>query len=81
MRGQIAGQGAPRGRCSYSKAAFPCPYRELRQGRIKDGLDQHNRIAILIDGDYAQHSKVRVIVNELSVHGHMAIMRLSVGRN
>lgn len=41
---------------------------------MKD-LDEHKKIAVLIDADNAQHSKVQSILNELSAHGHIVIKR------
>lgn len=41
---------------------------------MKD-LDDHKKIAVLIDADNAQYSKIRAIVDEISAHGHVAIKR------
>ena len=41
---------------------------------MKD-LDEHKKIAVLIDADNAQHSKLQAILNELSAHGHIVIKR------
>lgn len=41
---------------------------------MKD-LDDHKKIAILIDADNAQHSKVKAILDEISAHGHIVIKR------
>ncbi len=41
---------------------------------MKD-LDDHKKIAVLIDADNAQHSKVKAILDEISAHGHVAIKR------
>ncbi len=41
---------------------------------MKD-LDEHKKIAVLIDADNAQHSKIQSILNELSAHGHIVIKR------
>jgi uncharacterized protein (TIGR00288 family) len=41
---------------------------------MKD-LETHKKIAVLIDSDNAQHSKVQAILDEISVHGHIVIKR------
>ncbi len=41
---------------------------------MKD-LDEHKKIAVLIDADNAQHSKVKAILEEISAHGHVVIKR------
>ena len=41
---------------------------------MKD-LDEHKKIAVLIDADNAQHPKIQSILNELSAHGHIVIKR------
>ncbi|WP_045405023.1 NYN domain-containing protein [Vibrio jasicida] len=41
---------------------------------MKD-LDEHKKIAVLIDADNTQHSKLHMILDEISAHGHMAIKR------
>ena len=41
---------------------------------MKD-LDDHKKIAVLIDADNAQHSKIKLIIDELSSHGHIAVKR------
>lgn len=41
---------------------------------MKD-IDSQKKIAVLIDADNAQHSKVKVILDELSAHGHIVIKR------
>lgn len=41
---------------------------------MKD-LDEHKKIAVLIDADNTQHSKLELILDEISVHGHMVIKR------
>lgn len=41
---------------------------------MKD-LDDHKKIAVLIDADNAQYSKVKAIVDEISAHGHIVIKR------
>jgi uncharacterized protein (TIGR00288 family) len=41
---------------------------------MKD-LDTQKKIAVLIDADNAQHSKLKFILDELSAHGHIAIKR------
>ncbi len=38
-------------------------------------LDEHKKIAVLIDADNAQHSKIKLILDELSSHGHIVIKR------
>ncbi|UTW04240.1 NYN domain-containing protein [Amphritea atlantica] len=41
---------------------------------MKD-LDDHKKIAVLIDADNAQYSKVKAILDEISAHGHIVIKR------
>ncbi|WP_428242672.1 NYN domain-containing protein [Gynuella sp.] len=41
---------------------------------MKD-LDSHKKIAVLIDADNAQLSKIGAILSELSAHGHIVIKR------
>lgn len=41
---------------------------------MKD-LDGHKKIAILIDADNAQYSKIKLILDEISAHGHIVIKR------
>ena len=41
---------------------------------MKD-LDDHKKIAVLIDADNAQHSKIKAILDEISAHGHLVIKR------
>lgn len=41
---------------------------------MKD-LDEHKKIAVLIDADNAQHSRVKAILDEISAHGHVVIKR------
>lgn len=41
---------------------------------MKD-LDDHKKVAVLIDADNAQYSKVKAILNEISAHGHVVIKR------
>ncbi len=41
---------------------------------MKD-LDQHKKIAVLIDADNAQRTKVKHILDELSAHGHIVVKR------
>ncbi|WP_370256985.1 NYN domain-containing protein [Marinobacter nauticus] len=41
---------------------------------MKD-LDEHKKIAVLIDADNAQYSKVKAILEEISAHGHVVIKR------
>lgn len=41
---------------------------------MKD-LDEHKKIAVLIDADNAQYSKVKAILDEISAHGHVVIKR------
>ncbi len=41
---------------------------------MKD-LDIHKKIAVLIDADNAQHSKIKSILDEISAHGHVVIKR------
>jgi hypothetical protein len=39
---------------------------------MKD-LDDHKKIAVLIDADNTQYSKLHLILDEISAHGHMVI--------
>lgn len=41
---------------------------------MKD-LNEHKKIAVLIDADNAQHSKIKPIMDEISAHGHIVIKR------
>ncbi|MFE8072584.1 NYN domain-containing protein [Marinobacteraceae bacterium S3BR75-40.1] len=41
---------------------------------MKD-LDEHKKIAVLIDADNAQYSKMKLILDEISAHGHILIKR------
>ncbi len=41
---------------------------------MKD-LDDHKKIAVLIDADNAQYSKVKAVLDEISAHGHIVIKR------
>ena len=41
---------------------------------MKD-LDQHKKIAVLIDADNAQYSKLKFILDEISAHGHIVTKR------
>ncbi|QEQ97518.1 NYN domain-containing protein [Neptunomonas concharum] len=41
---------------------------------MKD-LDDHKKMAVLIDADNAQYSKVKAILDEISAHGHIVIKR------
>ncbi|MGM0914284.1 MAG: NYN domain-containing protein [Pseudomonadota bacterium] len=41
---------------------------------MKD-LDEHKKIAVLIDADNAQYSKMKLILDEVSAHGHVLIKR------
>ncbi len=41
---------------------------------MKD-LDDHKKIAVLIDADNAQYSKVKSVLDEVSAHGHIVIKR------
>lgn len=41
---------------------------------MKD-LDDYKKIAVLIDADNAQYSKLKAILNEISAHGHMIVKR------
>ncbi|SHK24016.1 OST-HTH/LOTUS domain-containing protein [Marinobacter antarcticus] len=41
---------------------------------VKD-LEQHKKIAVLIDADNAQLSKLPLIIEELSSHGHVVVKR------
>jgi len=46
----------------------------LGVNKLKD-LDDHKKIAVLIDADNAQYSKVKAILDEISAHGHIVIKR------
>lgn len=41
---------------------------------MKD-LDDHKKIAVLIDADNAQHSRLKAILEELNAHGHIVVKR------
>jgi len=41
---------------------------------MKD-LDEHKKIALLIDADNAQHSKIKAVLDEISAHGHCLVRR------
>jgi len=41
---------------------------------MKD-LDDHKKVAVLIDADNAQYAKVKAILDEISAHGHIVIKR------
>lgn len=41
---------------------------------MKD-LDEHKKIAVLIDADNAQKSKIKLIIEEISAHGHIVVKR------
>lgn len=41
---------------------------------MKD-LEQHKKIAVLIDADNAQYAKLKLILDEISAHGHLVIKR------
>jgi 5S rRNA maturation endonuclease (ribonuclease M5) len=41
---------------------------------MKD-LDEHKKIAVLIDADNAQYSILKSIIEEISAHGHIVIKR------
>jgi len=41
---------------------------------MKD-LDVHKKIAVLIDAENAQYSKVKAVLEEISAHGHIVIKR------
>lgn len=41
---------------------------------MKD-LDDHKKVAVLIDADNAQYSKVKAILDEILAHGHIVIKR------
>lgn len=41
---------------------------------MKD-LDDHKKIAVLIDADNAQYCKIKTIMDEISAHGHVVIKR------
>ncbi|MFH2060510.1 MAG: NYN domain-containing protein [Pseudomonadota bacterium] len=41
---------------------------------MKD-LAEHKKIAVLIDADNAQYSKIKLILDEISTHGHIVVKR------
>lgn len=41
---------------------------------MKD-LDDHKKIAVLVDADNAQYSKMKQILDEVSAHGHVVVKR------
>jgi uncharacterized protein (TIGR00288 family) len=41
---------------------------------MKD-LNDHKKIAVLVDADNAQHSKMKHILEEVSAHGHVVVKR------
>ncbi len=41
---------------------------------MKD-LNRHKKIAVLIDADNAQYSRVKLILDEISAHGHIVVKR------
>lgn len=41
---------------------------------MKD-IERHKKVAVLIDADNAQYSKIKAILDELSTHGHILIKR------
>lgn len=47
----------------------------IAQGITVKDLNEHKKIAVLIDADNAQHSKIKAIISEVSVHGHIVIKR------
>jgi uncharacterized protein (TIGR00288 family) len=38
-------------------------------------LEEHKKIAVLIDADNAQYSRIRHVIDELSAHGHILVKR------
>lgn len=53
-------------------------------------LDEHKKIAVLIDADNAQFSKIKLILDEISTQGHIVVKRaygdwstenLKIGKN
>jgi uncharacterized protein (TIGR00288 family) len=46
-----------------------------KQGDLMKDLDEHKKIAVLIDADNAQYSKMKSILDEISAHGHVLIKR------
>jgi hypothetical protein len=46
---------------------------------MKD-LDVYKKIAVLIDADNAQLSKLKAILDEISAHGHLSTIALSRDR-
>jgi len=38
-------------------------------------LDEHKKVAVLIDADNAQYSKIKLILNEISAQGHIVVKR------
>ncbi|MCR6651294.1 MAG: hypothetical protein NVV73_07285 [Cellvibrionaceae bacterium] len=44
-------------------------------------LDEHKKLAVLIDADNAQLSKMKLILEEISAHGHIVTKGLvGIGR-
>jgi uncharacterized protein (TIGR00288 family) len=41
---------------------------------VKD-LDNHKKIAVLVDADNAQYSKMKHVIEEVSAHGHVVVKR------
>ncbi len=41
-------------------------------------LNEHKKIAVLIDEDNAQHSLIKHILEEVSAHGHVSLKELMV---
>jgi len=41
---------------------------------MKD-LDDHKKIAVLIDADNAQKAKIKLVIEEISAHGHIVVKR------
>jgi uncharacterized LabA/DUF88 family protein len=46
----------------------------FQESFMKD-LTDHKKIAVLIDADNAQHSKIKIILGEISKHGHVITKR------
>ncbi len=41
---------------------------------MKD-LDDHKKIAVLIDADNALRTKIKLVIEEISAHGHIVVKR------
>lgn len=50
-------------------------HNQIEKGIYMKDLNDHKKIAVLIDADNAQYSKVKAILDEISAHGHIVIKR------